>query len=1178
MITATVDKNSIKIDREELMTSGSVKTNFVQFIFSEDWNGLTKTAIFQTKKVSIPVIVDGDDRVAIPWEAMAFPKEEIRFGVYGVRFDDQSTEDVDEEIVLPTIWGSLGKVVEGVLVESPPITEPTKDAYLQLLDYIKNLQPGGGGGGVDERVSDGTIFVGTMDGEPTVGFDYPVSYQNFIGLKPSNGATYLGLLTVGNDFYISSVTIATIDDELNDIQVRFDSLTKLTWDEEGIGGIPYVDQLVAPHDTYSAHDVETMIGKSLYYLTWSGDPIKTTGPLEVGKEFTAYFLYDGEQLNPTLNYYGVFVCDEYDSTSTERIKATLKNATLIGNRTESLNSFLMFFKLDAMPDLNVTTSIPFKSAVGVLPQWMNTPHRGLMTVGNELYLIDFRLEWLDHDNEAFQIKFTAIHPISNAGSKGDNGITFVPSVSSEGVISWINDGGLSNPDPVDIKGPTGDDALVYSEVLTWSNVSGDPAPVDVYSFADDGSRFNRIPKLNETWTGVMVYYSDADNTKTKDVFVATFKISGVSDGMYNSLLINKKSVMPPLTTDESAEDSFVTFKDQTITTPSELQTAIGHRPYYGCIHAINTRILGIAFTNDIVWISYRLISGTYYLDLVTVDGHCEAWSSAGFSDTFSSISSTKFLLEDELDLAEGTTFVGYFVSPPEVSSTVSMHPDWFIGKKPTVGEQYRGKARNNVNKWWDMVINVVGTFDNEGTTMYTVEVVSVTEIGELPAGGTTDQILAKKTDSDYDFKWIDAPKTDMLVVKDMYPITNVSTFTDIGLTISNYIDVLLVNSGILNRRQDNTLVTLSLSGDRTTLWMYTNNNQCLVVDVAEDGSLGNSRLTTSVLGLNVNNDPNHSGVEGENVLDAIKTLKTSIDASGGGGGDSTVLVKSPVGTIVIWSGTADNIPTGWQLCDGTNGTPDLRDKFVLGAGTKYAVGAIGGSEKVQLSLAQIPAHAHQNQGNRVSGSGTWTALNGFGKPEDETVEVIRNLLWSGPLNTESAGSNQSHPNMPPYYTLCYIMKLTADETDGVTMDDVNSAIDTKLDAYEPQEVYSTEETRIGTWIDGKPLYRKIVIGELTSKGSWQKIGDPIQNANVVSIMSSMIRSQYSDVLPSGPFYLNGVNYGYAVVYGMTGTTGVPEEGLYGFTSSEFYFGKVITILEYTKTTDPSSVKLKASDA
>lgn len=142
----------------------------------------------------------------------------------------------------------------------------------------------------------------------------------------------------------------------------------------------------------------------------------------------------------------------------------------------------------------------------------------------------------------------------------------------------------------------------------------------------------------------------------------------------------------------------------------------------------------------------------------------------------------------------------------------------------------------------------------------------------------------------------------------------------------------------------------------------------------------------------------------------------------GGIADLTV-VSIPSGFIGIWYGAANTIPDGWALCDGTNGTPDLRDKFVLGAGTSHAVGSSGGSEKVKLSLEQIPSHAHQNQGNRVSGSDTWTALNGVEKPENETVEVVRNLVWSGPINTGAAGSSQPHPNMPPYYALYYIMKL-----------------------------------------------------------------------------------------------------------------------------------------------------------
>lgn len=594
MFVATVDKNHISIEGSELITSGSVKTNFVLFNFSEDWDGLGKVAVFQTKKSQIPVFVeDATKPVAIPWEVMAFPNETISVGVYGIRDDDPGTATIDEEIVLPTIWTTLGKVVQGVIILTPPPTAPTKDAFEQLLDYIQSLTIGN-----DERLSDGTLFVSMMGSEPTIGFDYPVTYKNFVGLKPVINNSYLGLLMVGDDSYISTVTITTIDAETDDIQVRFDSLTKLAG---GIGGVPYVSLLVAPHETYSAHDVETIVGKSLEYSAWNRDAFTIIGEPKFGKEFTAYFLYDGEQLNPTLQYYGVFVCDEYDPDVKYEIKATLKNAVLVGTRTEPLNSFLTFFKLDTLPTTGAKIKIPFKAAVGIMPQWLNTRHSGFMVVDSKLYLLDFTLDWILHDTEEFEI--------------GVNAVT---------------------------------------------------------------------------------------------------KVGG------------------------SDEPPFLVFKDQTINTPSELQTVIGHRPYYGCIHAINTRILGMAFTNDIVWISYRLISGTYYLDLVTADGHCEAWSSADFSAVFSSVSSTKFLTEEELDLAEGTTFVGYFISPPEVNSRVSMSPDWFIGKKPTVGTQYRGKARNNVNKWWDMVINVVGTFDNEGTTMYTVDVVSVDYSNEISVLSTSD--------------------------------------------------------------------------------------------------------------------------------------------------------------------------------------------------------------------------------------------------------------------------------------------------------------------------------------------------------------------------------------------------------------------------------------------------------
>lgn len=66
----------------------------------------------------------------------------------------------------------------------------------------------------------------------------------------------------------------------------------------------------------------------------------------------------------------------------------------------------------------------------------------------------------------------------------------------------------------------------------------------------------------------------------------------------------------------------------------------------------------------------------------------------------------------------------------------------------------------------------------------------------------------------------------------------------------------------------------------------------------------------------------------------------------------------PAGVITLWSGSIVSIPTGWTLCNGSNGTPDLRDRFVVGAGSTYAVGATGGANTVTLDATMIPSHTH----------------------------------------------------------------------------------------------------------------------------------------------------------------------------------------------------------------------------
>ena len=118
---------------------------------------------------------------------------------------------------------------------------------------------------------------------------------------------------------------------------------------------------------------------------------------------------------------------------------------------------------------------------------------------------------------------------------------------------------------------------------------------------------------------------------------------------------------------------------------------------------------------------------------------------------------------------------------------------------------------------------------------------------------------------------------------------------------------------------------------------------------------------------------------------------------------------------MIWSGDSANIPDGWVLCDGTNGTPNLSDKFVLGAGTKYKCGDTGGEESHALTSDEMPSHSHSFSHDVItsdsSGSYVISNSNKWGYYSAITI-----------ANTESSGSGQAHNNMPPYYALCYIMK------------------------------------------------------------------------------------------------------------------------------------------------------------
>lgn len=162
----------------------------------------------------------------------------------------------------------------------------------------------------------------------------------------------------------------------------------------------------------------------------------------------------------------------------------------------------------------------------------------------------------------------------------------------------------------------------------------------------------------------------------------------------------------------------------------------------------------------------------------------------------------------------------------------------------------------------------------------------------------------------------------------------------------------------------------------------------------------------------------------------------------------------PSGLISMWSGSIATIPSGWILCNGANGTPDLRNRFVVGAGDTYSVGATGGATTQSLSTANLPAHTHTISGTSGAAGSHTHSINDPGHAHTIVNAYAANSKYpgnngvaeiSGTTNTAAAttgitinaaadhthtfsgtsssvGSGTAFSILPPYYALAYIMK------------------------------------------------------------------------------------------------------------------------------------------------------------
>ena len=181
----------------------------------------------------------------------------------------------------------------------------------------------------------------------------------------------------------------------------------------------------------------------------------------------------------------------------------------------------------------------------------------------------------------------------------------------------------------------------------------------------------------------------------------------------------------------------------------------------------------------------------------------------------------------------------------------------------------------------------------------------------------------------------------------------------------------------------------------------------------------------SFFGANSGNQPNR--VDADFTYNpSTNTLKVGniIDSSG----NASAFVT---GMIILWYGDTSNIPGGFVLCDGQNSTPDLRDRFIIGAGNNFSAGNTGGSNSITLSEANLPSHRHfvvsnslggQNRtGSNVSANNQVAKGTGAGNLY-ESYNLASTGSNASAGRSSSVGSGTAIDNKPLYHALCYIMK------------------------------------------------------------------------------------------------------------------------------------------------------------
>ena len=218
-----------------------------------------------------------------------------------------------------------------------------------------------------------------------------------------------------------------------------------------------------------------------------------------------------------------------------------------------------------------------------------------------------------------------------------------------------------------------------------------------------------------------------------------------------------------------------------------------------------------------------------------------------------------------------------------------------------------------------------------------------------------------------------------------------------------------------------------------------NNTDIAGINIAE--GCAPSGINNAIRELMAQLKDQQAGTDGDNftvggnlVVTGTTTLTGTTAASTPSASDDSTKIATtafvrdiiPTGVIVMWSGSIASVPSGWYLCDGSNSTPDLRNRFIVGAGSTYSVAGTGGSadaivvSHTHTATVTDPGHLHS-----INGLGGWytggepgSYVGGGSSRVNDTNSNTTGIT----VSNSTTGSSGTNANLPPYYALAYIMK------------------------------------------------------------------------------------------------------------------------------------------------------------